>query len=249
MLLLLLLLITPSLSADGIQSVTTNTSLVSTPATVTVVLNLTSSTQIQFMLPLDYTVSTTNCLNQNSAASCSLSTGTNTQTLTFIGVFSGVQSFAFNVVNPYYESNFELYTYSHSTLIGGGSTILVTKAYPGICVLTPSSTVVGAQSTGTFTIVMQPVPANSSIYLTFTRQTVFQDVISNFGTISCQSSITTAQCSLSNSDTTSYTIRVGNMFMSNYGGGVVTFNLSTMNNPPYNDTFVILLSYLGKHLY
>lgn len=103
----LLLLFVPTMCLDSIVSVTPSTQLVSSAATLTITLNLTSSTaNIKFTLPMDYSVKSSGCTAQNLPASCSLVTSTSTQTLTFTGTFTSLLNFTFNVVNPYYESNF-----------------------------------------------------------------------------------------------------------------------------------------------
>jgi hypothetical protein len=112
-------------SVDVILSVGATTQIVSNPANITITLSLANtSSQIKFTLPNQYSVKTIGCLNQNQPANCSLSNTTTQVTISFSGSFSGQQQFQFQVVNPFYESDFELFSYNNNTLIGGGSLIL-----------------------------------------------------------------------------------------------------------------------------
>lgn len=82
------------------------------------------------------------------------------------------------------------------------------------------------------------VPAGSVVYLTFQKQTIFQDILTSIASVSCSSPTTAGvSCQLSNSDTTTYTIQVTGLFPADTASGTVSLTLSPMNNPPYNDTF------------
>lgn len=239
LLVLLTVLVLPVSAVDAVISVTASTQTVSNTANLTIVLSLaTTTTTIRFTLPSQYTLHTNRCLVQKLSVSCTQSAAANQRTITFSGTFSSQQEFQFEVVNPLYESAFELFSYNGATLIGSGSIVLQTTAFQSVCTLASSSNVVAASATGTFSLNVLSVPAASVIYLTFQKQTAFQDIVTNIASVSCSSTVSVgASCQLSNSDTTTYSIQVAGLFPADYAGGTVSFTLSSMNNPPYNDTF------------
>lgn len=106
--------------------------------------------------------------------------------------------------------------------------------------MTTSSQIVGTTVTGIFNISALVIPANSIIYLYILRQTAFPDIIQNINSLSCSSNATILNCGLLSQDSSSYTIGITNMFPIDFSGGTLLFNLSNMNNPPYNNSFVFI---------
>lgn len=151
LMLLLLSILLQAVVADMVLDVQSSQSGVSQTSIISATISLTSSTsKVQFSLPTEFSIRTTGCKVNNSAASCSVSTLSSTIFIAFSGTFTGTQKFEFEVTNPVYEFDFDLYSYNQNTRIGGGSTIISTKAYQSTCSLTQSSNVVGTLTYGQF---------------------------------------------------------------------------------------------------